>query len=43
MTLTDDAAGRTIAAGELGDLPVVMPAGEARGLVFLVGPRRLEP
>ncbi len=39
MALTNAAAGRTIAAGELGVLPVVMPAGEARGLVFLVSGR----
>ena len=39
MVLTDDAAGRTVAAGELGVLPVVLPAGEARGLVFLVSGR----
>ena len=39
MALTQDAAGRTIAAGELGVLPVVLPAGEARGLVFLVSDR----
>ncbi len=38
-TLADAAVGRTIAAGELGILPVVLPAGEVLGLVFLVSDR----
>ena len=38
-TLTHDAAGRTVAAGELGVVPVVLPVGEPRGLVFLVSDR----